>query len=301
LSVGGVGRPQPGERHDRAREGDERRQRGDPARGASRDPSSCDRDRDRSRERGEQADPGARDHRVALATKGTCLVDVEWDAPSGHRHDEAEADRDFRGGDGHHREREDLSVERALLPRECHEGEVRCVQHDLEREQDDERAPPEHHAESSDPEEDRRDDQIPADIGAVHQAASSFSRVVPRTTPPTAATRSTIEVISNASRWSVRKTSPIWAGLPKEPETSAGSARLSPQASPRTTTISTSSAAAATTAAVRRSGGPPAHGASARPPRYATTKRNITITAPAYTSTCAAATNSAESSRKRTA
>jgi hypothetical protein len=31
------------------------------------------------------------------------------------------------------------------------------------------------------------------------------------------------------------------------------------------------------------------------------TKRNITITAPAYTSTCAAARNSAESRRKRTA
>ena len=29
------------------------------------------------------------------------------------------------------------------------------------------------------------------------------------------------------------------------------------------------------------SGGPPAHGASARPPRYATTKRNMTMTAPA--------------------
>ena len=95
----------------------------------------------------------------------------------------------------------------------------------------------------------------------------------------------------------MRKTSPISAGLPNESETSAGSVRLSPQARPSTTTISTRSAAAATTAAVRRSGGPPAQGASARPPRYATTKRNMTITAPAYTSTCAAARNSAESSR----
>src|SRR5919197_199631 len=34
---------------------------------------------------------------------------------------------------------------------------------------------------------------------------------------------------------------------------------------------------------------------------YAITNRNITVTAPAYTSTCAAATNSAESSRYSTA
>ena len=38
----------------------------------------------------------------------------------------------------------------------------------------------------------------------------------PSTTPPTAATSSTIEVTSNASRWSVRNNRPIDAGEPNE-------------------------------------------------------------------------------------
>jgi hypothetical protein len=39
---------------------------------------------------------------------------------------------------------------------------------------------------------------------------------LPRITPPTAATSRTIEVISKASRWSVRNSSPISPGLPNE-------------------------------------------------------------------------------------
>ena len=38
----------------------------------------------------------------------------------------------------------------------------------------------------------------------------------PSTTPPTAATSSTIDVTSKASRWSVRKSLPIASGEPKE-------------------------------------------------------------------------------------
>src|SRR5512143_2455022 len=96
------------------------------------------------------------------------LVDVECEAAACHRHDEAEPDGDLGGRDRHHCEREDLPVQVPLLPRERDQREVRRVQHDLEGEQDDERASAEHHAERADPEQDRRDDQVPADVRAVH-------------------------------------------------------------------------------------------------------------------------------------
>ena len=53
-----------------------------------------------------------------------------------------------------------------MLARERDQGEVRAVQHDLEREEHDQRATPEHDSERPDPEERRGDDQIPADAGA---------------------------------------------------------------------------------------------------------------------------------------
>ncbi len=104
-------------------------------------------------------------------------------------------------------------------------------------------------------------------------------------------------MISNASRWFVRKSSPIWWGPPKNASTGGSFESLPSAVRPTATTTSTRMAPAALTAATCCHVGPPAHGASARPPRYAITNRNITITAPAYTSTCAAATNSALSSR----
>src|SRR6187431_1129707 len=217
-------------------------------------------------------------HRTASGARGTRLtgfgpssakrarlVDVEGHVAAGHGDDEPEADRDLCRRDGHDRQREHLSVERALLARERDQRQAPRVQHDLEREEHDQRAASHHDAERADPEEQRRDDQVPADARPHHGRPRSFSE--PSTTPPTAATSRTIEVISNASRWSVRKSSPIAAGLPNESGTSAGLRSESPQARPRTTTTSTRSAPAATTAAVRSSGGPPAQGASARPPR----------------------------------
>ncbi len=54
----------------------------------------------------------------------------------------------------------------------------------------------------------------------------------PRTTPPSAATSSTIEVISKASRWSVRNALPIAAGLPNDSgdlRVREASARLQPE------------------------------------------------------------------------
>ena len=237
-----------------------------------------ERDRERSGERREQADPGAGDHQPRQRAR---LVDVEGHAAPGHRDDEPEPDRDLGRGDGHHREREDLAVEVTLLARERDQGEVRRVQHDLEREEDDQRAAPEHHPERADPEQHRRDDQVPADAGAVHLARVFLL-----------ARRAEDDAADGGDEQHDRGDLEREQVVGEEELADLGRAaegvgdlgrvlRLSPHASPSTTTTSTSSAAAATTAAVRRSGGPPAHGASARPPRYATTKRNMTMTAPA--------------------
>ena len=74
--------------------------------------------------------------------------------------------------------------------------------------------------------------EVPGDVRALHAppgspglarrwpSSSSPQRraCAPRTTPPTAAISSTTEVISKASRWSVRNRRPISAGLPKLPQ-----------------------------------------------------------------------------------
>ena len=65
---------------------------------------------------------------------------------------------------------------------------------------------------------------------------------MPRTTPPTAATSSTTEVISKASSWSVRKSFPISAGLPNARSISASSESSSLAFRPSATIVSTSSA-----------------------------------------------------------
>src|SRR5206468_307482 len=121
------------------------------------------------------------------------------------RDDQAEADDDLGRRDRHHGEREDLAVGVPERAREADQREVRPVQHDLEREQDDQRAAAEQDAERADPEQDRRHGEVPRDIRSLHSGASSGSpgwswrEWPPRITPPTAATSRTIEVISNAS------------------------------------------------------------------------------------------------------
>src|SRR4030095_3825731 len=125
---------------------------------------------------------------------------------------------------------------------EADQGEIRSVQHDLQREEDDQRATPDEHTEGSDREQQGRDSQVPGDVGAVHQA----SRPLPRTTPPTAAASRTIEVISKASRWSVRNTVPISLGLPKDASLSAWASSLPPAVRPIAPTMSTRKAPAGT-------------------------------------------------------
>src|SRR3954471_8142873 len=213
-------------------------------------------------------------------------VDVERKAAPMDRDDEPESHAHLRCGDCHYGEREDLSGAVVRVPREGDQREIGPVQHDLEREQDDQRVTADEHAERTNCEKERGDAEVPGDPRPVHDctlASSTWLRRVwePRMTPPTAATSSTIEVISNASRWLVRNSRPIHAGEPKVEFTGAVFPSRSDALSPMTTMISRKIAPAASTAATLCQPGPPAHGVSTRGPTYAITKRNITITAPA--------------------
>src|SRR5437762_1717860 len=78
--------------------------------------------------------------------------------------------------------------------------EIARVQHQLERQQHDERVAPDEDTERADPEQDGGDRDVPGDIGAEHQVARLVCE--PRITPPTAAMSRTTEVISKARRWS---------------------------------------------------------------------------------------------------
>src|SRR5262249_12903109 len=228
-------------------------------------------------------------------------------------------DTDLRRGDRHHGQSEDLACAVVPVPRHGDEGEVASVQHQLEGEQHDEQVAPDKDSESADPEQEGGHGDIPGDARPKHQRTTPASgsrscaapgpvvpgsnrRVcAPRITPPTAATSRTIDVISKASRWSTRKVRPIHAGVPKAAPTSPECERLPPACRPTATTISTRRAPAATTPPTVCQLGPPDQGVSRRGPTYAITNRNMTTTAPAYTSTWAAATNSAESRRYMTA
>src|SRR5262245_52859609 len=106
------------------------------------------------------------------------------------RDENGETDRHFRRGHRHDEEDEDVPVHGAVLPREGHEREVHRVQHQLDRHEDDERAPSDQHADHADREEDRGQDLVGDER---HQANFRLAR----TTAPTTATSKRMEVISN--------------------------------------------------------------------------------------------------------
>src|SRR5205085_6648531 len=130
----------------------------------------------------------------------------------------------------------------AEVPCERDQGEVAAVQHDLERKQHDQRIASQQDAERPGGEQEGRDTEVPRDLRA-HQrdhsdgtsSGASRRECAPRMTPPTAATSSTIDVISNASRWSVRNSRPICAGLPKAAPTCSECASCPLAFSPTTT------------------------------------------------------------------
>src|SRR4051812_13243315 len=136
--------------------------------------------------------------RPGSSSQGPQPVDVELEMATAHCNDEAEADDDLRRGDRHDGDREDLAVLAAVQARERDQRKVRAVQHDLDAQENDQGAAAEEHAERADDEQRRREDQVPSDARPVHRASSSLSvtrACAPSTTPPTAATSRTIDVI----------------------------------------------------------------------------------------------------------
>src|SRR5919204_119670 len=228
-----------------------------------------------------------RSRRRRSPAQGSQLVDVEVEVAARDGDDQPEADDHLRGGHGHDGQGEDLAGATPVVPRERDQGQVRAVEHDLEREEHDQRAAAQEDAERAGREQERGHREVPGNLRAEDPerhwifSPASLRECEPRITPPIAATRSTIDVISKASRWSVRKSRPTWCGLPNEERTCCWCDSRPPALSPIATTISTRIAPAAATAPTCCQVGPPAQGASARPPRYAVTNRNITITAPA--------------------
>src|SRR5438477_10733209 len=100
----------------------------------------------------------------------------------------------FRGRDRHDEEDEDLAVHVAVLPGKGHEAQVHRVQHQLDRHEDDQRAPAHQHAHQTHREEQGRHHLVGRERnrGAVHQA----NFLLARTTAPTTAISNRIEVTS---------------------------------------------------------------------------------------------------------
>src|ERR1044072_1312938 len=144
------------------------------------------------------------------------LVDVERKAAAEEGDDQAEPDDDLAGGDDHHDDREDLPLLIADHAAEGDQGEVAGVQHQLQAEQDHDRAAADQQAHRAGGEEQAGEDDVPLDAHP-----DPPSRLPPAsTTAPTAASRSRIEEASKGMRNFSSRRVPIEAGSPKPGSTS---------------------------------------------------------------------------------
>src|SRR3954453_7437968 len=229
------------------------------------------------------------------------VVDVEFRAAPRHGDHQAEADHDLRGRDRHHDQREHLAAGLAVIAGERDQGEVRGVQHQLDGQQDDQRAAADEDAVEADPEQDRRHarEVFDADLhqrslrvcGVLRDPASMTAvcssrggagcgwrglngssapgsrgagRRAPRMTPPTAATSSTTEATSKPSRYVPNSGTETFSGPPKFAPTCGPASKVwEAMATPTSATTAppASSEAASCQSGVSRAG------SSALPPR----------------------------------
>src|SRR6478672_2089878 len=87
-------------------------------------------------------------------------------------HDDGEPDHDLGGGDDHHEEGGDLSVEVAVLPGEGDQREVRGVEHQLHAHEHHDRVAPGEDPDTADREQDRREHDVRRDA---HRWSSSVA------------------------------------------------------------------------------------------------------------------------------
>src|SRR6266481_3162651 len=78
-------------------------------------------------------------YRVLLPSQGAPLVDREAPALAEDRHVDREAHRDLGGGHAHHEEYQSLSLGRPVALAEGDQGQVRRVEHQLDRHEDHQR------------------------------------------------------------------------------------------------------------------------------------------------------------------
>src|SRR5262245_17013796 len=91
---------------------------------------------------------------LGLALEEVDLVHVHRLLETEHVDDDGETDRDLGSRDSHDEEHEDLAVERVHRARERDEREIRGVQHELDRHEDDERVAAHEHPDDADHEYD---------------------------------------------------------------------------------------------------------------------------------------------------
>ena len=230
------------------------------------------RDRECPGEREKEADPAGGDHPRRVVSRS--VSSATWRRAMAD--DEAQPDDDLGRGNRHHGEREDLPVERSVLAGKGDQREVGRVQHQLERDKmisglrrRSTPSAPTVKRKAAMARYQRRTPRAPAS-GRCPSLLRKRRAWLPRMTPPTAATSSTIDVISNASRWSVRNSLPISAGLPNAPAYQPLDRSPPPAWTPMTTSTSTRiAAAAAMPADVWIEALPPT--GRRRPPTYAIT------------------------------
>ena len=166
-------------------------------------------------------------------------------------------------------EREDLPVAVVEVAREGDQREVRAVEHDLEREQDDQRVAPEQHAECADAEQEAGDAEVPGDVRAFTAARHLLGIRAGVRAEDDAADRGDEQddrrdlereqVVGEEEAADVARAAEVAADV-------VGVREAPPAFSPITTTISTRSAAAASTAPIACQLGPPVQGDSVRGP-----------------------------------
>src|SRR5450759_512368 len=104
------------------------------------------------------------------------LVDVDRQLPPVDGDDQPQPDRHLAGRHHHHDQSKDLAVGAAPHAREGDQREIGGIEHQLEAEQDDQWVGPREHAGGADAEDQRRDDQVPADRH--YQPASAGSELL---------------------------------------------------------------------------------------------------------------------------
>src|SRR6266851_8982714 len=104
-------------------------------------------------------------------------VDVERDVLAVERDDQAETDDDLGGRDGHHGERKDLSVAVVEMAREGDQRQVGAVEHDLEREQHDERIAPDQNSQRAHAEQEAGHAEVPGGARPDHSGGTSSAAV----------------------------------------------------------------------------------------------------------------------------